>query len=65
MHFIYVMRQEDKNKMIELGYELLKEDPRNGVWVFENNNKLTFDACGVDPLDAAGIPHIRSDMMTF
>ena len=64
MHFIYVMRQEDKDKMVELGYELIKEDLRNGVWVFASDNKLLFGADS-DPLSEAGIPHVRSDMMTF
>lgn len=54
MNFIYVMREADKDKMISLGYSIIKEDKRNHVWVFQNKDTTTF-ACE-DEISNAGIP---------
>ena len=63
MQFVYVMCKEDKDKMVELGYHLLKEDSRNNVWVF--NNKETYTFAEDDELTAAGVSCVLSDMLTF
>lgn len=36
MRFIYVMDKKSKKELLKRGFTLLKEDKRNGVWVFEN-----------------------------
>lgn len=63
MHFIYVRSEQDKDKMIVLGYALAKEDKRNGIWVFQNKNAKTF-ACDTE-LSDAGIQFVLSDTLTF
>lgn len=63
MNFIYVMSEEDKNKMESLGYSLIKEDKRNHVWVFQNKDTTTF-ACE-DEISGAGIYFVLSNMLTF
>lgn len=55
--FLYVMDTEIRDKLINLGYELLKSNPTKTVWVFVNNQTLSFDA-----LD---IPCVVSDTLTF
>ena len=57
LRFIYVMNPSDKEKLELLGYELLKCDDNNSVFVFENKNALNFS------LD--DVPHILSDVLTF
>ena len=34
--FIYVYKEEDKKRLLQLGFKLLKEDDRNGIWCFMN-----------------------------
>lgn len=63
MRFVYVMSQEDKNKMLSFGFSLLKEDESNHVWVFANLPVMTFD--DEDRLLNAGISFVLSDMLTF
>ena len=53
MHFVYVMRQEDKEK----------SDSDNNIWVFENPTVMTFD--DEDRIANAGVSYILSDMLTF
>lgn len=55
--FIYVMDVESKDKLINLGYELLKNDEKNTIWVFSNKEDRQFDS-----LD---IPCVVSDVLTF
>lgn len=64
MHFIYVMRDEDKNKLIELGYKLLKEDIRNNIWVFSNKNEHLYFSTS-DDLSNNNISCIESSVLTF
>jgi hypothetical protein len=40
--FIYVMDTESRDKLINLGYRLLRSD-RDTVWVFENTDDYRFD----------------------
>lgn len=63
MQFVYVMRKEDKDKMEELGYTLIKEDRNNHIWVFKNKDVTTFSS--EDEISSAGISFVLSDMLTF
>lgn len=63
MQFVYVMRREDKDKMEELGYVLIKEDRNNHIWVFKNKDVTTFSS--EDEISSAGISFVLSDMLTF
>lgn len=64
MHFIYVMSERDKDKMISLGYVLMKEDSRNHVWVFGVKDASTFSANDSE-ISKAGIHFILSNTLTF
>ncbi len=63
MHFIYVMSEKDKDKMLSLGYALVREDTRNSMWVFQNKDTTTF-ACE-DEISGAGIKFVLSSTLTF
>ena len=63
MHFLYVMSQKDKTKLEKLGYNLLKEDTRNGLWVFENKTDLSFS--DEESLALSDVAFILSDILTF
>lgn len=58
MKFIYVMDDASRDMLIDKGFALLKEDAKNGIWVFANKDITCFD------LDI-GCPHVLSDVMTF
>lgn len=55
--FIYVMDIESKNKLLCLGYELLKENSTSTVWIFKNQPQQQFDNLDV--------PCVVSDVLTF
>lgn len=55
--FIYVFSNEDKEKLSNYGYLLLKEDKENGIFVFVNEKNLEFALCN----DA----FVLSDTLTF
>ena len=63
MHFVYVMSRTDKAKMEDLGYELIKEDANNLVWVFKNKDVISFS--DEDEMAQAGISFVLSDVLTF
>ena len=63
MKFIYVMSTSDMEKMLALGYRLIKSDERGGVYVFSNKESATFS--DEDELEKAGIRHVLSDVITF
>lgn len=63
MRFIYIKSESDKEKMLKLGYVLLKEDKQNGIWVFLNKNVETFDYDG--EIMKAGIQFASSSTLTF
>ena len=58
MHFIYVMDEKSKDKLLANGYTLLKHNEKSNVWCFENKlpDQMAFD------LD---INCVFSDMLTF
>lgn len=41
--FLYVMDAESRDKLISLGYKLLKENERGNIWIFANSKDRTFD----------------------
>ena len=55
--FIYVMDIESRDKLVSLGYRLLKGNDTDTVWVFENKMQKQFDN-----LD---IHCVVSDVLTF
>ena len=63
MHFIYVMREADRDKMLELGYRLIKGDEKNSVWAFDNDGRMNFSSG--EEVSKAGISYILSDVLTF
>ncbi len=63
VRFIYTMSEQDKDKMISLGYVLMKEDKRNRMWVFQNKESETFSS--EDELFKAGIRFALSNTLTF
>lgn len=43
MHkFIYVFSRKDGEKLLELGYRLMKYDETQDVWIFLNDEHLDF-----------------------
>lgn len=55
--FLYVMDTESRDKLLKLGFELLKENDKKTIWVFVNNKEQTFDVVDV--------PCVVSDVLTF
>lgn len=55
--FLYVMDTESRDKLLNLGFELLKENGKKTVWVFVNKPDQTFDVVDV--------PCVVSDVLTF
>lgn len=55
--FIYVTDKENRDKLIKLGYELLKGNDRIAIWVFKNKEGLQFDV--------QDIKCVVSDTLTF
>ncbi len=58
MKFIYVFDSADKERLVNIGYKLLKEDSMNSIYIFETDTKLSFVGQGVDRF-------IFSDVLTF
>lgn len=56
--FIYVFSDDDKTKLLSLGYVLMKKDERQNVYVFENRpTDMNFSD--------NGIKCVFSNMLTF
>ncbi len=55
--FIYVMDEKARDKLIELGYKLLKFNGES-VWVFVNKKDLQFS-------EQFKYPHVVSDKLVF
>lgn len=45
--FLYVIDTKSRDKLISLGYKLLKEDDERSIWIFVNKEDLTFDSADV------------------
>lgn len=46
--FIYCFSEETRDKLSCLGFNILKEDKKNSIYVFENNQTLKFELAGED-----------------
>lgn len=55
--FIYVFAKETSDILIEQGFNLVKSDEKNKVYVFENNPNLKFTSSKKD--------FVFSNMLTF
>lgn len=55
--FIYVFDEETKDKMIALGYELLKESENGKEFVFYIDNNFTYSL--------SDTKYVISDVLTF
>ena len=51
------MDAESRDRLISLGYEFLKKNAKNNVWVFVNKADQSFDM--------PNIPCVISDILTF
>lgn len=56
--FIYVFSIEDKDKLINAGYQLLKADTRNNIYTFRACDDLIFALNEVDE-------YMESNKLTF
>ena len=41
-HFIYVFCKEAKMDLLRRGYALIKEDPKQNIYIFENKKEIPF-----------------------
>ena len=57
MKFIYVFSLDEKNKLQNAGFTLLKEDTNNSIYVFGMNNSLNFAL--------ADVSYVETDTLTF
>jgi len=57
MSFIYVFNSEARDELLKLGLNMLKEDLRQQIFVFENPQVVTFSM--------PDISYILSDTLTF
>ena len=63
MPFIYVMSEADREKLLKLGYSLLKSDRANRVWIFSAGDGMDFSS--EDQLTKAGVRYVLSNTLTF
>lgn len=58
MHaFIYVFSTEDRDKLIAMGYKLLKANDVSGQYIFTSNGNYVFSD--------SEIKYVMSDVLTF
>lgn len=55
--FIYVFSKKDRDYLLDLNYLLLKSDESNDVYVFDNDNQLSFES--------TDMKFVYSDILTF
>lgn len=55
--FLYVFDKESRDKLISVGFELLKSDNKNDVYIFANRMDMAFEL--------ASISFVRSNTLTF
>lgn len=58
LRFIYVTNQKDKDKLEMLGYNLLKSDECNSIYIFENKASMKFESIG-------DMQYVLSDTLSF
>lgn len=44
--FVYIFTEEDRDKMLENGYRLIKSDNQNNIFIFENSD-VRYEQLGV------------------
>ena len=44
--FVYIFTEEDRDKMLENGYRLIKSDNQNNILIFENSD-VRYEQLGV------------------
>ncbi len=54
--FIYVFNVEDKNKLLEKSYTMLKADENNNIYIFEHSD---------DGFEELGVTFMLSNTLTF
>lgn len=57
MDFIYVFTQKDRDVLLAMGYQLLKENDSGTVFVFLQREEMTFEL--------NEIPHVCTNVLTF
>lgn len=60
MKFIYVKGQDNKDKMIAMGYKLLKANSRGDLFIFKNKDEALKFSSELEHLD-----YVTSDVLTF
>lgn len=55
--FVYVFAEDARDKLIALGYNLVKADCRQNIYVFENKQTFTFSLNEME--------FVLSDTLTF
>lgn len=56
-HFIYVICREDRDVLLKLGLRLVRDDGAQNIFVFENDEHVNLEECGVD--------YVLSDTLSF
>lgn len=64
MEFVYVFGEENKEKMLALGYKLMKENAGCSVYIFKNKDKAMKFGADSD-LDRHNIKFVMSNTLTF
>lgn len=57
--FIYVMKKEDRDKLLKRGFQLLKEDELSSLWIFQNDTELDLEFAKDAPR------YVLSDILSF
>lgn len=55
--FIYVFNTDDMEKMLAAGYSLMKADEKNNMYIFADNDGMSFDL--------SDMCFVRSNTLTF
>lgn len=46
--FVYVFNTKARDSLLKAGYQLLKADLKNDIYIFENKEIVTFDFSEID-----------------
>lgn len=64
MNFVYVQGETNKDKMLALGYELIKSDSKGRIFIFKNKDEALKFGLN-DELEQSDISFITSNVLTF
>lgn len=59
--FIYVFGEMERDKLLEAGYQMLKEDRAQSLFIFLNKNQLEFSADDI----LSDMTYVRTNTLTF